>query len=51
MYVTYRYPDTEVARRNVTAYIDRTRDIMTSVSKTGTYEFARQITAERELAA
>jgi hypothetical protein len=51
MYVTYRYPDTEVARRNVTAYIDRTRDIMTSVSKTGTYEFAGQITAERELAA
>jgi mycolipenoyl-CoA---2-(long-chain-fatty acyl)-trehalose mycolipenoyltransferase / long-chain-acyl-CoA---trehalose acyltransferase len=51
MYVTYRYPDTEVARRNVTAYIDRMRDIITSVAQTGTYDVAGQLPAERWLAA
>ena len=47
LYVTYRYPGTEIADRNVAAYIERVRDIMTSVAKTGTYPFAGDFGRER----
>jgi hypothetical protein len=40
LHVTYRCPSTEVGHRNVSAYIERVRDVMTSVAQTGTYAFA-----------
>jgi hypothetical protein len=40
LHLTYRCPSTEVGHRNVSAYIERVRDVMTSVAQTGTYAFA-----------
>jgi hypothetical protein len=51
LYVTSRYPDTELGRQNVNDYIDRTREIMTSVARNGTYAFAGHLAVEHELAA
>jgi hypothetical protein len=39
LYVTYRYPSTELGHQNVNDFIDRVRQVMTSVARTGTYAF------------
>ncbi|MGH2942836.1 MAG: condensation domain-containing protein [Solirubrobacteraceae bacterium] len=46
VYVTCRYPHTDVAHRNVNAFIDRVREIMSSVARTGTYPFAGDFSLE-----
>jgi hypothetical protein len=38
-YVTVRYPSTDVAHRNVKEYIERVREVLTTVARTGTYPF------------
>jgi hypothetical protein len=47
LYVTYRCPSTEVGHGNVSAYIERVRDVMTSVARTGTYAFAGDYDLQR----
>jgi hypothetical protein len=47
VYVTCRYPGTELGHRNVNAYIDRMREILTSVARNGTYAFAGDLGLQR----
>jgi hypothetical protein len=47
VYLTCRYPDTELARSNVTAFIEQTREILVSVARTGSYPFAGHLAGER----
>lgn len=39
-YLTCRYPTTDVAHRNINEYIERVRDVLTSVARTGSYAFS-----------
>jgi hypothetical protein len=39
-FLTVRYPTTEMACANVTAFVERMREVLTSVAQTGTYSIA-----------
>jgi hypothetical protein len=47
VYLTCRYPHTEVAHRNVNTYIQYARDILTSVAVNGSYGFAGHLAPGR----
>jgi mycolipenoyl-CoA---2-(long-chain-fatty acyl)-trehalose mycolipenoyltransferase / long-chain-acyl-CoA---trehalose acyltransferase len=47
VYVTYRYPSTELGHRNVNDFIDYTRTALTSVARTGSCAFSGQVGLER----
>lgn len=47
VYLTCRYPDTEVARRNVTTFIENTRDVLRSVATSGSYDIGARFSPER----
>lgn len=47
VYVTCRYPNTDLAHDNMAAFIQRIREILTSVARTGTYSFADHLSCER----
>jgi hypothetical protein len=51
VYLTCRYPHTELAHRNVNAYIEHTRNVLASVARNGTYDFAGHLAAGRVAAA
>jgi hypothetical protein len=51
VYLTCRYPDTEVARKNVTTFIENTRDVLRSVATSGSYAFAGGHLSEERIAA
>jgi hypothetical protein len=46
VYLTCRYPDTEVARENVPDFIEHTRDVLHSVAGSGSYPFAGHLSQE-----
>jgi mycolipenoyl-CoA---2-(long-chain-fatty acyl)-trehalose mycolipenoyltransferase / long-chain-acyl-CoA---trehalose acyltransferase len=47
VYMTCRHPDTDLAHDNMAAFIGRTRAILTSVARTGTYSFAGHLCSEQ----
>jgi hypothetical protein len=47
VYVTSRYPSTELGHRNVNDFIDYTREALTSVARTGSCAFSGQAGRER----
>jgi hypothetical protein len=47
VYLTFRYPDTDVARRNVPTFIENTRNVLVSVARNGSYPMAGHLSEER----
>jgi hypothetical protein len=47
VHVTCRYPSTELGHRNVNDFIDHTREVLTSVARTGSCAFSGQAGRER----
>lgn len=46
VYLTCRYPDTELARKNIAAFIEHTRAVLVSVARSGSYPFAGHLSRE-----
>jgi hypothetical protein len=42
LYVTCRYPSTDLAHRNIAAFIEQLRDVLMAVARNGTCSFGRQ---------
>lgn len=51
VYLTCRYPDTELARANVNDFIEHTRDVLVSVAGSGSYPFAGHLSQQQAVAA
>jgi hypothetical protein len=47
VHVTWRYPSTELGHRNVNDFIDHTREVLTSVARTGSCAFSGQAGRDR----
>jgi hypothetical protein len=47
LYVTCRYPGTDLGHKNIPGFIDHTREVLTSVARTGSYSFAGEFSTER----
>ena len=50
LYVTCRYPGTDVGHEAVSTFIEQSREILTSVARSGSYSFAGEVPALRAAA-
>lgn len=45
LYLTCRYPGTDLGHKNILGFIDHAREVLTSVARSGSYEFADHLAA------
>jgi len=50
LYMTCRYPSTDESHGKIAGYIEHTRDVLTAIARTGSYDFASQLCAEPAIA-
>jgi hypothetical protein len=50
LYMTCRYPGTELAHTNIAAYIEHTREVFRAIGHDGTYRFAGQLASHAAVA-
>jgi hypothetical protein len=50
LYMTCRYPSTDVAHANIAGYLEHTREVLRAVARDGAYPFAGHLTSHRAAA-
>jgi mycolipenoyl-CoA---2-(long-chain-fatty acyl)-trehalose mycolipenoyltransferase / long-chain-acyl-CoA---trehalose acyltransferase len=50
LFVTSRYPSTDVGHKNMSAFIERTREVLTLVARSGGHRFEGDVALERAVA-
>ncbi|MDQ3849664.1 MAG: condensation domain-containing protein [Actinomycetota bacterium] len=50
LYMTCRYPDTDLAHQNITGFLEHTREVLRSVATSGTYSFVDHLLPEQAVA-
>jgi mycolipenoyl-CoA---2-(long-chain-fatty acyl)-trehalose mycolipenoyltransferase / long-chain-acyl-CoA---trehalose acyltransferase len=50
LYMTCRYPSTDVAHTNIGGYIEYTRDVLSAIARDGSYPFAGHLASHAAIA-